>query len=83
MASIDYIQTPPVEYQTSRPVLVEFVTPEIAPLRCIERGIKTLAYACGNTDFLTMPNPCATQGQSYSKMLCHELARANGWGTSD
>lgn len=80
MAQNDYIQTPPEEYQKSRPVMVEFLPPEKVTLRCIQRGLLIPAYACGNTDFITMPNPCAFP-DDYARLQCHELARANGWGT--
>jgi hypothetical protein len=63
-------------------VLVEFLKPESVPARCIDRGLLIPAYACGNTDFITVPNPCEFP-DAYGRLMCHELARANGWGLNN
>ena len=81
LAQMDYIERPPAAYQKPNTVTVEFVSPEMAPFRCIERGLFIPAYACGSKDRVTLPNPCAFKGQ-YATMVCHELARSNGWGTN-
>lgn len=80
LAQMDYIERPPVAYQKPNTVTVEFMAPEQASLRCIERGLLVPAYACGSYDRITLPNPCEFQGQ-YATMVCHELGRSNGWGT--
>lgn len=72
------VERPPVEYQHSRPILVEFVSPEAVMARCFERGSLVPAMACADTDKITISNPCATD-ESFSRTLCHELAHVNGW----
>ena len=80
LAQVDYIERPPVAYQKPNTVTVEFLEPEQASLRCIERGLLIPAYACGSYDRITLPNPCEFEGQ-YATLVWHELARSNGWGT--
>lgn len=80
MAQADYIERPPQAFQKSNTVTVEFVSPEVAPVRCLERGLLIPAYACGSKSLVTLPNPCAFPGK-YAEMACHELARSNGWQT--
>ena len=80
MAQADYIERPPQAFQKQNTVTVEFVSPEAAPIRCIERGLLIPAYACGSKDRVTLPNPCAFPDR-YALLVCHELARSNGWGT--
>jgi hypothetical protein len=47
--------------------------------RCIERGAAVLANACADRELITITNPCAYQGESYAKRLCHEMGHVNGW----
>lgn len=80
LAQADYIERPPEAYQKPNTVTVEFMAPEAASLRCLDRGLLIPAYACGSKTLVTLPNPCAFPGK-YAEMACHELARSNGWGT--
>jgi hypothetical protein len=80
MAQADYIERPPEAFQKPNTVTVEFVSPEAAPIRCLERGLLIPAYACGSKSLVTLPNPCAFRGK-FAELTCHELARSNGWGT--
>ena len=75
---IEPVQRPPKAYQLSRPILVEFLSPPSVMVRCIQRGTILPAMACATEDMITFPNPCLTN-ESYARMLCHELAHANGW----
>ena len=79
MQSIDPVQAPPKQFQGATVAQVEFLpSHEIIP-RCIERGAMILANACADTELITITNPCAYQGESYAKRLCHELGHINGW----
>jgi hypothetical protein len=78
MQAIEPVQRPPAEYQRSRPVLVEFVTPEAVMLRCMQRGAFLPSIACADREVITIGNPCAFGG-AYAAILCHELGHANGW----
>lgn len=79
MQSLDPVETPPTKYQNSRPVLVEFVPPEMVTIRCFQRGSLIPANACADREIITITNPCKTTNESYAKRLCHELAHVNGW----
>lgn len=75
--TLEPVEAPPVRFQQSRPVLVEFVEPENVTARCLMRG-GVLAATCANREMITIGNPCRYDGW-YAKALCHELAHANGW----
>lgn len=79
MQSIDPVQTPPARFQRDTTASVEFMAAERIILRCIERGAVVLANACSDTKLITITNPCAYQGESYAKRLCHEIGHVNGW----
>ena len=68
------------------PLAIEFVAPDSVAYRCAERGAKMLpsddenGQACFDDVLLTVSNPCTlTDGGWYARLLCHELAHANGW----
>jgi hypothetical protein len=77
--SIDPVQTPPVRYQADTTASVEFMAAERIMPRCLERGAAVLANACADRSLITITNPCAYQGESYAKRLCHEMGHINGW----
>ena len=79
MQSIDYVQTPPARYQSDTTANVEFLAAERIIPRCLERGAMILANACADRSLITITNPCAYQGESYAKRLCHEIGHVNGW----
>ncbi len=68
------------------PIAIEFVAPNQVAFRCAERGAKMLpaddenGQACVDDILLTVSNPCTlADGGWYARLLCHELAHANGW----
>lgn len=79
MQSLDPVETPPAKFQNSRPVLVEFVPPEMVTIRCFQRGSIIPANACADREIITITNPCKVTNESFARRLCHELAHANGW----
>jgi hypothetical protein len=79
MQSIDPVQTPPVSYQNDTTASVEFMAAERIMPRCLERGAAVLANACADRELITITNPCAYQGESYARRLCHEMGHINGW----
>ncbi len=82
LQSIDPVQTPPARFQSDTTATVEFLAAERIIPRCIERGAKMLANACADTKLITITNPCAYQGESYAKRLCHEMGHINGWNAA-
>ena len=79
MQSIDPVQSPPARFQRPTVAQVEFLAAEQIIPRCIERGAMILANACADTRLITITNPCAYQGESYARRLCHEIGHVNGW----
>ena len=79
MQSIDPVQTPPARFQSDTTASVEFLAAERIMPRCVERGAAVLANACADRELITITNPCAYQGESYAKRLCHEMGHINGW----
>jgi hypothetical protein len=79
MQSIDPVQTPPARFQGDTTASVEFLAAERIMPRCLERGAAVLANACADTRLITITNPCAYQGESYARRLCHEIGHVNGW----
>ena len=79
LQALDPVQVPPIRYQRDAIATVEFITAERIIPRCIERGAMVLANACSDTKLITITNPCAYQGESYARRLCHEMAHVNGW----
>ena len=77
--SIDPVQSPPARFQRPTVAQVEFLAAEQIIPRCIERGANMLANACADRELITITNPCAYQGESFARRLCHELAHFNGW----
>ena len=82
LQSIDPVQTPPARYQSDTIATVEFLAAERIIPRCIERGAAMIANACADTKLITITNPCAYQGESYAKRLCHEMGHINGWNAA-
>ena len=79
MQSIDPVQTPPARFQSDTTASVEFMAAERIMPRCLERGAMILANACADQTLITITNPCAYQGESYARRLCHEMGHVNGW----
>lgn len=79
MQSIDPVQTPPARFQSDTTASVEFFAAERIIPRCLERGAAVLANACADTRLITITNPCAYQGESYARRLCHEMGHVAGW----
>jgi hypothetical protein len=79
MQSIDPVQTPPARFQSDTTASVEFMAAERIMPRCLERGAMILANACADQKLITITNPCAYQGESYARRLCHEMGHVNGW----
>jgi hypothetical protein len=77
--SIDPVQTPPARFQSDTTATVEFLAAERIIPRCIERGAAMIANACADTKLITITNPCAYQGESFARRLCHEMAHINSW----
>jgi len=83
---IEPVINPPGRYQGDTSVKVEFVHPALVGVRCAKRGAKIIGLpainsaACSDTKLMTLPNPCFTlTGGWYARVLCHEMAHANGW----
>jgi len=74
--AIDYVQTPPREFQGPATAQVEFIPAEAVLFRCINRGI---ANACTTDNRITITNACAYPDQPYARLMCHEMAHVNGW----
>lgn len=77
---------PPARFQGSITMRMQFVAPSEVTTRCVAIGDDP--PPCGYTWLAcTMierresifPNPCASPGDPYADLLCHELAHANGW----
>jgi hypothetical protein len=79
LQSIDPVQTPPRQFQRDTTATVEFLAAEAIVPRCLERGANVLANACADQKLITITNPCAYQGESYARRLCHEMGHVNGW----
>lgn len=79
LQSIDPVQLPPARFQSDTTASVEFMAAERIMPRCLERGAAVLANACADRELITITNPCAYQGESYAKRLCHEMGHVNGW----
>jgi hypothetical protein len=77
--SIDPVQSPPARFQRPTVAQVEFLAAEQIIPRCIERGAMILANACADQKLITITNPCAYQGESYARRLCHEMGHVAGW----
>jgi hypothetical protein len=83
---IEPVINPPGRYQGDTSVRVEFVHPALVGVRCAKRGAKIIGLpainsaACSDTKLMTLPNPCFTLTGGWSaRVLCHEMAHANGW----
>ena len=82
VASVTPVQRPPARYTGNATIVIETVSPEAVAGRCIERGLLIPAIACGNPDLVTLANPCSKANPNQTdRLLCHEFARAQGWGT--
>jgi len=79
MQSIEPVQMPPTRFQSDTTASVEFMAAGRIIPRCLERGVMMPAIACADTKLITITNPCAYQGESYAKRLCHEMGHVNGW----
>jgi len=84
--AVEPVINPPGVYQVDTAVRVEFVNPALVGVRCAQRGAKFIglpainAGACSDGNLMTVPNPCLTlTGGWYARVMCHEMAHANGW----
>jgi hypothetical protein len=58
---------------------VEMVHPARVPIRCAERGTRTIgpARGCANHGWMVIPHPCTWPGnESYARLVCHEAGHA-------
>ena len=86
VAPLEPVKNAPLEYRGDNTVAVEFVSPMLVGARCAQRGAHVFgvpqinSMGCGDGRMITMPNPCQTITSGwYARLLCHELAHANGW----
>lgn len=86
VAPLEPVKNAPVEFRGDNTVAVEFVSPMLVGARCAQRGANIFgipqmnSMGCGDGRMITMPNPCQTITSGwYARLLCHELAHANGW----
>lgn len=86
VAPLEPVKNAPLEYRGDNTVAVEFVSPMLVGARCAQRGAHIFgvpqinSMGCGDDRMITMPNPCQTLTSGwYARLLCHELAHANGW----
>ncbi len=86
VAPLEPVKNAPLEYRGDNTVAVEFVSPMLVGARCAQRGAHVFgvpqinSMGCGDGRLITMPNPCQTITSGwYARLLCHELAHANGW----
>lgn len=74
---------PPLRFRGDRSVQIQFASPDEVERLCgVTKpicGFRLMACARGNK--LIMPNPCGANSivEPYGKLLCHEMAHANGW----
>lgn len=86
VAPLEPVKNAPAEFRGDNTVAVEFVSPMLVGARCAQRGAHIFgvpqlnSMGCGDGRMITMPNPCQTITSGwYARLLCHELAHANGW----
>ncbi|WP_156807825.1 hypothetical protein [Henriciella marina] len=86
VAPLEPVKNAPLEFRGDNTVAVEFVSPMLVGARCAQRGAHIFgvpqlsSMGCGDGRMITMPNPCQTITSGwYARLLCHELAHANGW----
>lgn len=86
VAPLEPVKNAPAEFRGDNTVAVEFVSPMLVGARCAQRGAHIFgvpqlnSMGCGDGRMITMPNPCQTLTSGwYARLLCHELAHANGW----
>mgnify|MGYP003119863788 CR=1 FL=1 len=86
VAPLEPVKNAPLEFRGDNTVAVEFVSPMLVGARCAQRGAHIFgvpqlsSMGCGDGRMITMPNPCQTITAGwYARLLCHELAHANGW----
>ena len=86
VAPLEPVKNAPAEFRGDNTVAVEFVSPMMVGVRCAQRGAHVFgvpqlnSMGCGDGRMITMPNPCQTLTSGwYARLLCHELAHANGW----
>jgi hypothetical protein len=82
MVTVDF--TIPEKYRGDAVEGIVFTNQDVIDKKCGEAPKGYVNLACsfkGNVIF--MPNPCrdkdADKGDSYSHLLCHEIAHTNGW----
>lgn len=78
-------QTPPKKFRGDNSNIIVHFSSNTDD-ECVKRGLplgrETKAEACAilsrSKSELVLPNPCERK-ETYARIVCHELAHANGW----
>jgi hypothetical protein len=73
----------PKQYQGNRTLVVHFTTQEDIEAHCGKMQYPFHTMGCELKNEVYVPNPCTDPGandpNTYTHLLCHEIAHTNGW----